>query len=52
MTRKWLIAIVVVTVLVLVGVWVYTGWAADEVESDVAEDPVSYVTDAPPRAAA
>lgn len=47
MTRKWLVTIFIVLALVLAGVWLYTTWAADEVESDVADDPVSSLS-APP----
>lgn len=49
MTRKWLVTILIVLALVLAGVWLYTTWAAEEVESDVADDPVSLVS--APRAA-
>ena len=45
MTRKWLVTILIVLALVLAGVWLYTTWAAEEVEPDVADDPVSALSE-------
>lgn len=38
MTRKWLIVIIVALILILIGVWIYTGYAAEEVESEVGDE--------------
>lgn len=41
MTRKWLVTILVVIAIVLVAVWLYTGYASEEIESEVGRDEVS-----------
>jgi hypothetical protein len=41
MTRKWLITIIVAIAVALLALWLYTGYAAEEVEPDVADDEVS-----------
>lgn len=41
-TRKWLIVILIAMALVLIAVWLYTGYAAEEVETEVTE-PVGMV---------
>jgi hypothetical protein len=35
MTRRWLVTIVIAIVLVLIAVWLYTAFAAEEVEPEV-----------------
>ena len=46
MTRKWLIAILIILAVVLAIAFLYTGYASEEVEPEVAEDPVSVVVPA------
>ena len=43
MTRRWLITIVVAIIAVLIAVWLYTTYAANEVEPEVAEDEVALI---------
>ena len=39
MTRRWLVVIVVTILVVLVAVWLYTAYAAEEVEPEVGDGP-------------
>ena len=50
MTRKWLIVILVAIGAILVGVWLYTAYAAEEVEPEVADDPVGVASASAPLA--
>lgn len=43
MTRKWLVTIIIAIIVALVAVWLYTAYAAEQVEPEVAEDEVSLV---------
>lgn len=38
MTRKWLVTILIVLAVLVIGVLLYTAWAQEEVEPEVAED--------------
>ena len=40
-TRKWLITIILAIAVALIALWLYTGYAAEEVEPEVGEDGVS-----------
>lgn len=43
MTRKWLVTILVVIAIVLLAVWLYTGYASEEIETEVGRDEVSLI---------
>lgn len=47
-TRKWLITIILAIAVALIAVWLYTGYAAEEVEPEVGEDGVSLHVARPP----
>ena len=47
MTKKWLITILVAIAIILIGIWLYTGYAAEEVEPEVAEDERVTLLDGP-----